>query len=252
MNTRRPRVVPARTLRVRARAAFTLIEERPVVVLDDGLLRIDLSRGRAPSAPPGEAEPVRDAPAPRRLSVVARPLHVGPLEFEAELDLAEPRFVYARDGNGGLRLDLDGSEGGRLELVARRDRLERASLDALTALGRKHGVRIVDVRLELAGDGEQGFRANLLVTARKLFKAKVRALGRFAVREPLLLRISEAEAKGEGFLGPAVESLVGPTVKAFHGKELSFAEFLPKGIVPARIRIDAGGDLKVTARIEPS
>jgi hypothetical protein len=71
-----------------------------------------------------------------------------------------------------------------------------------------------------------------------------------AVRPPLLLEVTDARARGEGFFGGPFEKMVRPTVESFKGMELDLNSRMPVGVrvTGATVRV-VSGDLHLSARL---
>ena len=183
-------------------------------------------------------------------AINGRPILLQGAKIELSCTAREVRISQGRDEEGNVLLHLQDAVEGHVGVAVALADLEALVLAGAKVKAAQQGINVESVRIELRSRSERALDVVVQVRAMKLFlSATVRIIGSVAIDEHLNARLSGLECDGDGTLGTLACGFIAPHLQTCNGREFSLMA-LPLGEVKLRdVRIAAGQELRVTAKL---
>lgn len=196
---------------------------------------------------PGDVRPTGDGVEVDRLEVEADPFVHGGAEARFQLQASGARLAFAHAVGGRHLLLLEQARSGRLRAAIGKEALQALALEQARALAAKHGVTVLDVRLDLASSGPRALRVSAWARMRKMLTAEVTAEATLEVGDDLTAHVRAAAFRAGGFLGALLGGRLDELARSLHGRRFPLAALRLGEIRLHDVRVAVDDGLQVEA-----
>lgn len=183
----------------------------------------------------------------RELQVVADPIRYQQSNATFHLTGSQMAFDFAHDQQGNAMLVLTDANDGHVDAEIGRAELRSLIMSAASTAARQQGASILDLQLNLQGQGPRSVIADVRVKARKMVSGTVVIKGRLDIDDDMNATLSGLSCTGEGMIGNLVAGMLQGQLKQLEGKRMALMAFSLGDVAVRDLQISTDDPIRVSA-----